>query len=105
MVGAVSEFVLAQYHNTFGNSLVIDGNFMATMVNGGNALAASVSGGTIHAAVTDAGSVVGSFAGQVLTAKPACYLMNGGAAIGSSGGCRVYADTSDIKLYAAVLGT
>lgn len=68
-------------------------------------LAAPASGGVIRAAVTDAGSVVGSFAAQALTTKPAWYLMNGGAVVGNSGGCRVYSDASDVKLYAAVLGT
>lgn len=66
-------------------------------------LASSASGAIIHAAVTDNGSVVGSFAGQVLTSKPSWYVMNGGALVATAGGCRVYADASDVKLYAAVL--
>lgn len=41
MDGATSQFILANYQNTFGNNLVIDGNFMAEMVTGGNAFIVS----------------------------------------------------------------
>lgn len=37
MVGASTQFILANYHNTFGNNLVIDANFLAEMVTGGRA--------------------------------------------------------------------
>jgi hypothetical protein len=66
-------------------------------------LAASASRGAINAAITDAGSVVGAYARQALTAKPAWYLMNSGATVNTSGGARVYASSDDVKLYAVTL--
>lgn len=37
MTGATLEFILAQTHSTFGNGLVVEANFMASILTGGNA--------------------------------------------------------------------
>jgi hypothetical protein len=65
--------------------------------------ASSASSSNIHSGITDAGALVGFLQSQALTPTPSWYEVNSGASMTTGGGAVLYADSTDVHLYAAVL--